>query len=1057
MNKRVPHLPSLTELHACLLYIAVLALLAFASQTSAGSNATEDLTINGITVNAISHNATSLPDFDGDGTIGFGDFVIFAGVFGARQGDGKYDATYDLNGDGEIGFSDFVIFAQNFGKEVPSPVVTIPDANLRAAIEAALGKDSDTPITQAEMATLDSLEASDADITDLTGLEFTVNLTWLDLSSNDITNISVLEGLTNLTHLILSSNNITDLAGLVANTGLGTGDNVDITGNPLNVTSQSTHIPSLQTRGVRVTFVPPAVAIPDANLRAAIEAALGKASGAPIIKAEMVTLPYLAAQNAGIGDLTGLESATNLTDLWLPGNSITDIRALGNLTNLTELELDGNIIRDLSPLGGLTNLTELGLGRNNITNVSALRSLTNLTELGLRLNNIRDLSPLSGLTNLTHLQLRGNNIRDLSPLSGLTNLTYLQLRGNNITEVSPLGSLTNLSELWLNGNNITDVSPLVSLTNLSELWLNGNNITDVSPLVSLTNLEELALSYIGITDISALGSLTNLRRLYLGGNNITDVSPLGSLTNLTYLALESNMITDVSVLGSLTNLAYLALESNMITDVSVLGSLTNLAYLQLGDNNITDVSPLGSLTNLAYLQLGDNNITDVSPLVSLTNLSELWLNGNNITDVSPLVSLTNLTYLALESNMITDVSVLGSLTNLTYLTLAFNTITDVSALSGLTNLWELELQGNPLSVSAINDHIPALESNGARVRFDSFRRGDFDIELVFLGSFNDRQKSVLQYAARRWMAVITEDLPDHEFTVGWSGTCGGQSYEIPSGDRIDDLRIYVGTFERGPPAGYGYPTVLREETHLPALGCMAFDSRVNEMLRVGLHEIGHVLGFGTIWTALGFLQNPPNGDTYFNGPLAIAAFDDAGGRDYTGAKVPVAVDRVHWRRSIFRGEVMAAGRALSAITVQSMADLGYGVNVSQADAYTLLGATAGKASAKVAVVTPAIPGIGVDVTQPHTYTLPGANPDWHGRLASGPPSIFLDVGRTRQLEDAEKVWGHGINFGISDDRRMWRAAPATQTELKLTCGVSSTHEPISVVDRQGRLIRIVGH
>ena len=46
--------------------------------------------------------------------------MILAGVFGARQGDEKYDARYDLNGDGEIGFSDFVTFAENFGKEVPS-------------------------------------------------------------------------------------------------------------------------------------------------------------------------------------------------------------------------------------------------------------------------------------------------------------------------------------------------------------------------------------------------------------------------------------------------------------------------------------------------------------------------------------------------------------------------------------------------------------------------------------------------------------------------------------------------------------------------------------------------------------------------------------------------------------------------------------------------------------------------------------------------------------------------------------------------------------------------
>ena len=159
--------------------------------------------IHAVTVDANGEDTASIPDFDGDGTIDFGDFVIFAGVFGARQGDEKYEATHDLNGDGEIGFSDFVIFAQNFGKDVPSPVVAIPDANLRAAIEAARGKDSGAPITAAELATLDSLETNDADITDLTGLEIAVNLTYLSLNDNDITDISALSGLTNLTVLTL--------------------------------------------------------------------------------------------------------------------------------------------------------------------------------------------------------------------------------------------------------------------------------------------------------------------------------------------------------------------------------------------------------------------------------------------------------------------------------------------------------------------------------------------------------------------------------------------------------------------------------------------------------------------------------------------------------------------------------------------------------------------------------------------------------------------------------------------------------------------------------------
>ena len=58
------------------------------------------------------------PDFDGNGLVGFSDFVAFAGAFGAQRGDGKYSAVYDLNGDGGIGFDDFVIFAKGFGDTV---------------------------------------------------------------------------------------------------------------------------------------------------------------------------------------------------------------------------------------------------------------------------------------------------------------------------------------------------------------------------------------------------------------------------------------------------------------------------------------------------------------------------------------------------------------------------------------------------------------------------------------------------------------------------------------------------------------------------------------------------------------------------------------------------------------------------------------------------------------------------------------------------------------------------------------------------------------------------
>ena len=56
------------------------------------------------------------PDFDGDGTVGFSDFVQFASAFGLSQGDEGYDARFDLDGNGAVGFSDFLIFAGAFGK-----------------------------------------------------------------------------------------------------------------------------------------------------------------------------------------------------------------------------------------------------------------------------------------------------------------------------------------------------------------------------------------------------------------------------------------------------------------------------------------------------------------------------------------------------------------------------------------------------------------------------------------------------------------------------------------------------------------------------------------------------------------------------------------------------------------------------------------------------------------------------------------------------------------------------------------------------------------------------
>ena len=927
-----------------ILIVVALVSLAFVCHAATRSDADGDGTATrAVTADANGENTASIPDFDGDGTIGFGDFVKFAAKFGLNQGDVGYDAQFDLNDDAEIGFADFLIFAENFGKDVPSPVVTIPDANLRAVIETALEKGSNAPITEAEMATLDSLDASDADVSVLTGLEFANNLNFLSLPDNNIRDISVLSGLTKLDRVYLPSNGIADISALSGLTKLG----------------------------------------------------------------------GLKLGHNNIEDISPLAGLANLTYLALPSNGIADISALSGMTNLTHLYLEDNDIGDISSLAGLINLQMLGIGENNIADISALAELADLEGLSLQENSISDISALSSMTKLHRLKLGYNN-------RTLFDSNLIPTRENS---------------------GITDISPLAALTNLTSLELQYNSISDISPLSELTRLGHLILQVNPISDVSALLELTRLRNLVFGANKISDISALSGLSNLRWLILEANNIADLSSLSGLINLESLNLNRNDISDISALSGMTNLESLVFGQNNITDISPLAGLTNLRRLVLENNSIEDILALSGLTNLEELDLSSNKVTDIFPLRGLTNLEKLSLW----------------------FNKVTDISPLWGLTSLAVVQLRWNPLNDSAFNDHIPALQSRGVTVIFTPlYRKGDFDIELVFLDSFTEDQKHALRLVALRWMSVIAEDLPDYEFTQGWSGGCGDHTYEITAGERIDDLRIYMTTFgeDAHPTAvGWGGPSLLRDETHLPVLGCMGFYLERANLLTTGLHEIGHVLGFvSRVWEEFGFYQNPPDGDTHFNGPLATAAFDNAGGREYKSAKVPLQKVGSHWRGEVFeRGELMLpwGGGQLSAITVQSLADLGYGVDVTQADAYTLPGATAGKTAAKIAISRSSVSLPGLNVARAINSPSSDAELYGQGRVPDGPSSILGDARRTGRLESAERFWGRGMNFDLADNQRMWGTGSPAHAEPELTCGAGLMNEPIYVVDPQGRVVRTI--
>jgi internalin A len=94
------------------------------------------------------------------------------------------------------------------------------------------------------------------DISPLSGL---INLTELWLFNNQIVDISTLAGLINLAELDLDSNQIADIAPLVSNAGIGSGDDLDVRWNNLDLTPGSADMDDINTllgRGVSLQYDP---------------------------------------------------------------------------------------------------------------------------------------------------------------------------------------------------------------------------------------------------------------------------------------------------------------------------------------------------------------------------------------------------------------------------------------------------------------------------------------------------------------------------------------------------------------------------------------------------------------------------------------------------------------------------------------------------------------------------------------------------------------------------------------------------------------------------------
>lgn len=229
----------------------------------------------------------------------------------------------------------------------------------------------------------------------------------------------------------------------------------------------------------------------------------------------------------------------------------------------------------------------------------------------------------------------------------------------------------------------------------------------------------------------------------------------------------------------------------------------------------------------------------------------------------------------------------------------------------------------------------------------------FDIELRFINEPTERQREVFESAVARWEKIIVRDEPD--FTGVAIPNFNGSDILIGADEVLDDIIIEV-VLEPidGPGAvlGSAGPRFIRLPEETTITGFMRFDTAdlealeaANQFENVILHEMGHVLGVGTLWELKEL--------------LVIDSFEQAVDPDYLGERgnhfwktkrgeglLPIegaffrpdgtpflrpGTSYGHWDEDVLFNELMTGFlnggvvNPLSRITSGSMEDLGYGV------------------------------------------------------------------------------------------------------------------------------------
>ncbi len=571
----------------------------------------------------------------------------------------------------------------------PPALVNIPNANFKAYLvgNTAINTNGNTEIEVSEATAFGgTIDCSNQNIVELTGIEEFVNLTALNCSSNNLTSLDLTQN-TSLTSLDCNSNNLSSLE--VKNNNNTNFTAFDATNNSglscIEVDAVAYSTTNWTNIDAGTSFstncVPPVVNIPDANFKTNLlnNAAINTNGDGEIQVTEATAFTgTINCSSTNLINVTGLEAFVNLTGLICTNNAQLLSLDVSQNVNLLTLNCSNNYqLGSLSANNNLQTLTCTGTDLYGIF----LRNITGLVTLNCSGNNIANLD-VSQNTNLVNLNCSGLSITTLD-LSNNPNLEVFQCDFNNLTSLDIRnGNNTIITNFQVNFGSLScvDVDNVAySTTN----WTNVDAGTSFSTNCSgppIVNIPDVAFKayLVGNTAINTNGD-TEIQ--------VTEATAFNGTINCTNLNV--NLLTGIEAFTSLTALNCSSNNGILDVDVSQNAALTTLICSNCAQIGFVNVTQNANLTTLdcSGTDLYGINVTQNTNLVTFncqsSRLTSLDLRQNtNLVNLN--CALIDITTLDLTQNVNLE-TFDGSFNSLTSLDLRNGNNTSITSFNSTFN------------------------------------------------------------------------------------------------------------------------------------------------------------------------------------------------------------------------------------------------------------------------------------------------------------------------------------------------------------------------------------